>query len=83
MQSCEYTYVEKGERKTRQIRVCNVVFRHGARAISYDNPYLHLAHTVSIDFGDQKSEIKNETVSQDNNWKDELNPVKHYVNTIR
>jgi len=83
MQSCEYTYVGKGVRKTRAIRAYDVVFRHGARVIDHDSPYLHLSHAVSINFGDQKSEIKDETVSQDNNWKHELNPVYHYANTIR
>ena len=83
MRSCEYTYVGKGERKTRAIRARDVVFRQGARVISHDSPDLHLAHTVSINFGDQKSEIKDETVSQDNNWKDELNPVHHFASTIR
>ena len=69
MRSCEYTYIGKGKRKIRPIRTCDVVFRHGARVISHDSPFLHLAHTVSTDFGDQRLEIKVENVSQDNNWK--------------
>ena len=55
----------------------------GVRVISHDSPSIHLADTLSIDFGDQKSDIKDETVYQDNNEKDELNLVKLYANTIR
>ena len=40
-----------------------------------DSPLLHLAQSVSINFGLQKSNIRDESVSQDNNDKPELNPV--------
>ena len=42
-----------------------------------------MAESVSIDFGDQQSEIKDETVSQDNNNKPALNPVKLYAHTVQ
>ena len=35
MRSCKYTYVGKGERKTRPIRLCNIVFRNGAQLLSH------------------------------------------------
>ena len=64
-------------------KACDVVFRNGARVIPHNDPDLHLAETVSIDFGEQKSEIKDETVSQDSNdWK-ELNPVWLFAQTIK
>ena len=51
--------------------------------VPHDSPFLHLAETVSVDFGLQKSKIRDETVSQDNNGKEELNPVILFANTIR
>ena len=83
MRSCEYTFVGYGERKTRAIRAKDVVFRIGNRVIPHSSPHLHKATSVSIDFGDQKSEIKDETVSQDANNKGELNPVVIWAKTIK
>jgi len=83
MRSCEYTFTGNGERKTRPVRPCDIVFWKGAEVIPHDSPHLHKAYSISIDFGDQKSELKNETVSQDNNRKADLNPVTMFANTIR
>ena len=63
MQSCECTFTGMGECKTRPIRVCDIVFRNGAQVIAHNNPNLYLAETVSINFGEQKSNVKDETVS--------------------
>ena len=49
--SCEYAYVGSGERKTRPTQPCDIVFRNGAQVVPHDSPYLHLAESVSIDFG--------------------------------
>ena len=81
--SCEYTYVGSGERKTRPVRPRDVVFRNGAQVVPHGSPHLHLAESVSIDFGHQKSNIRDETVTQDNNGKSDLNPVPLIANTIR
>ena len=83
MRSCEYTYVGKADRKTRAIRVCDIVFRNGAQVVHHDDPNLHLADTVDITFGDQKSNIKDETVSQDRTEDPTLNPVALYAETIQ
>ena len=83
LRSCEYLFVGNNERKTRPIRACDVVFRDGPRVVPHDSPALHLADTVSVDFGDQKSNIRDETVSQDNNHRDDLNPVILFAKTIR
>ena len=83
MRSCEYTFVGNGERKTRAIRAKDVVFCIGNRVIPHKSPHLHRASTVSINFGDQKSEIKDKTVSQDANNKVGLNPVTIWAKTIQ
>jgi hypothetical protein len=85
MRSCEYTYIgTRGERKTRPIRVCDIVFRMGHRVIPHSSMEIFHAEDVSIDFGDQKSDIKDETVSQDsNNNNDGLNPVTLWAFTIQ
>ena len=66
-------------------RVCDVTFRDNMRIMSHDNPNLHNASSVEITFGSQKTEIKDETISQDNNGRplDELNPVPLYAEIVR
>ena len=83
MRSCEYAFAGTGDQKTRPVRVCDIVFRVGARVIPHDSPSLHLAESVSIVFGLQKSNIRDETVSQDNNHRKDLNPVILFANTVR
>jgi hypothetical protein len=83
MRSCEYSFVGTDERKTRAARACDVTFRNGSRIVPHDSPLLHLAQSVSVDFGLQKSNIRDETVSQDNNDKPELNPVILMARTIQ
>ena len=75
MRSCEYSYVGKAERKTKAARAYNITFRVGARIIPHIHPLLHQPGSVSIDFGMQKSNTRDKTVSQDNNDKANLNPV--------
>jgi hypothetical protein len=83
MRSCEYSFVGTEERKTRAARACDVTFRNGARVVPHDSPFLHLSQSVSVDFGLQKSNIRDETVSQDNNDKLKLNPVILMARTIQ
>ena len=82
--SCEYSHVGNiDDRKTGPIRVKDIVFRIGNRVIPHDSKYLLHADSVSIDFGDQKSEIKNETVTQyANSDEGNLNPTLHWIFTI-
>ena len=63
MQSCEYTFIGTRERKIQPIKVCDIVFRNEAQVIAHNDPNLHPAETVSIDFGEQKPNVKDETVS--------------------
>ena len=83
MRSCEYTSVGSKDRKTRPVRPCDIVFRNGAKVVPHNSPLLHLAETVSVDFGFQKSDVRDETVSQDNNGRSGLNPVPLWAHTIR
>ena len=81
--SYKYTYVEKGEQKTQHIRVCTIVFRNGSQVISHKDPLLYLAESVPIDFGDQKSDIKDKIISQGTNNSPKLNPVWLFACTVR
>ena len=83
MRSCEYTSVGGSDRKTRPIEVQDITFMRGNQIIDHSDPLLHLADSVSINFGDQKSEIRNEEVTQYNNDDPEFNPVLHWVTTVR
>lgn len=83
MRSCEFLGVGNRERKTRPIRVRDIVFRRGERIISHESPELLLSDDVSIDFGEQKSELKDETITQDATSDPELNPVTHWAFTVR
>ena len=83
MRSCKYTYVGKGERKTRPIKLRDIVFRNSTQVLSNEDESLHSAETVSIYFGEHKLELKDETVSQDRNDKSGLNPVKLYAGIVR
>jgi hypothetical protein len=83
MRSCEFCYVGTGERKTRPIRLCDIVFRMGSRVLPHNSRHLHKATSVEINFGDQKSDIKDETVSMDNNGRADLNPVTIWAHIVR
>ena len=65
------------------IRVYNIVFRNRAQIMPHESPNLYLAESVSIDFGEQKSNVKDKTLSQDNNNKEALNPVTLFVATVK
>ena len=58
MRSFEYTYLGKVERKTRPIRLCDIVFRNDAQVLSHEDESLHSAETVSIDLVEQKLELR-------------------------
>ena len=84
LRGCEFVFVAKAEdRKTRPIRARDIVFRDGNRIVPHsDLDWNSPPDSVSIDFGDQKSDIKDETVTQDTTDDDELNPIFHYMFTI-
>ena len=83
MRSCEYTSVGTADRKTRPIQVGDITFMIGNTIIPHSHPDLHRADSVSINFGDQKSDIRNEEVTQFSNDDPEFNPVIHWAETVR
>ena len=83
LRGCEYVFVGAGERKTRPIEVRDIIFTRGCTIVPHSDPELHLADAVSINFGDQKSEIRFELVTQYNNSDPQLNPVSNWAYTIR
>ena len=83
LRSCEYLFIGWGERKTRVIEVRDIVFTVGADIIPHSHPYLHMSEAVTINFGDQKSEIRFELVSQYNNGDPQLNPVRNFASIVK
>mmetsp|Transcript_35267 Transcript_35267/g.79113 ORF Transcript_35267/g.79113 Transcript_35267/m.79113 type:complete len:385 (+) Transcript_35267:1924-3078(+) len=83
LRSCEYTYVRPGDRKTRPIQVKDLVFMAGKTVLPHDHPLLAYADTLTINFGDQKTEIRNEQVTQHNNLDCELNPIVNWADTVK
>jgi hypothetical protein len=82
--SCEYTGTQRSEKqRTRPIRACDVTFRQGNRIIPHSHPLIHLADTVTIVFGYQKTDVREESVTQEATNDLELNPVTHWAYTIR
>ena len=83
MCSCEYLDVGSQDRKTRPIRAKDIVFRDGARVIPHHSTRLHQAQSVSVTFGDQKSEKKDKTVTQDRTDNPELDPIDLWADLIK
>ena len=83
LRSCEYLFIGWGERKTRTIEVRDIVFTVGATVIPHDHPFLHMSEAVTINFGDQKSEIRFELVTQYNNDDPQLNPVRNFAAIVK
>ena len=79
------TYVGSKDRKTRPIQVGDITFLKGNKVVPHSDPrpHLHLADSVSINFGDQKTDIRNEEVTQFNNDDPSFNPVIHWAETVR
>ena len=82
MRSCKYLFVGHGDRRTKPLQVQDIVFMVGPTVIPHDHPHLHRAESVTINFGDQKSEIKFEMVTQYNNDDHQLNPVANWAYTV-
>jgi len=53
----------------------------GTKVLAHDHPLLQYADTLTINFGDQKTEIRNEQVTQHNNLDCELNPIVNGADT--
>ena len=83
LRSCEYLFIGHKDRKTRTIEVQDIVFTNGASIVPHSSPHLHLSEAVTINFGDQKSEIRFELVTQYNNGDSQLNPVYNWASIVR
>lgn len=83
MRSCEYSSVGGQDRKTRAIQVRDITFMTGNSVMKHNHPLLDRAESVTINFGDQKSEMKFEAVTQYNSNSRTLNPVVHWATTVR
>lgn len=81
--SCEYSKTPRTEQKTRTSRPCDISFRIGAQEIPHNSPWLHLAETISITFGQQKTEVQEETVTQFRTNDPELCPVNLWAKVIK
>ena len=83
LRSCEYLFVGVNERKTRTIEVQDIVFTNGTLVVPHSHPHLHLSEAVTINFGDQKSHIRFELVTQYNNDDPQLNPVYNWASVVK
>jgi hypothetical protein len=63
MRSCEYVHVT-GTRRTKPLQLQNLRFFQNNRVMSLDDPDLCSATALSITFGFQKTDVRNETVHQ-------------------
>ena len=65
MRSCEYLKTSGDDRKTKPLRLRNLVFRDRRnRIIPHDSPNLHLAKTITIAFEFQKKDLRDDSVTQ-------------------
>ena len=85
MRSCEYSKTPRTEiQKTRPIRPCDITFRRNdGTIIPHDHPNLHLASTLSITFGPQKSETIEETINQYRTDDPVLCPCKLWASVVK
>ncbi len=85
MRSCEYSKTPRTEiQKTRPIRPCDITFRRSdGIIIPHDHPNLHLASTLSITFGPQKSETIDETINQYRTADPVLCPCKLWASVVQ
>ena len=83
MRSCEYSKTAKKEQKTRTLRPCDISFRVGGKVVPHDHPHLHLALSVTCLFGEQKTDIKDEPITQGRTNDPELCPVTLWARVIQ
>lgn len=83
MRSCEYSKTPRKEQKTRTLRPCDITFRVGGREIPHDHPDLHLALTVTCTFGEQKTDIQDEPITQGRTGDPDLCPVTLWAKVIQ
>jgi hypothetical protein len=76
MRSCEYLKLPKGsDRRTKTLRVKNLVFRKNKKFLTHDDPNLHLADSVTITFEFQKKQDQHDQVTHSRSKDDKICPV--------
>ena len=84
MRSCEYSETPgEADKLTGVVRLQDVVFKRFNRTMRHDEPYLHLADIVHVQFSTQKNGDKEDVVTQHNNWDATLNPVLAWAKIVR
>ena len=84
LRSCEYSKTPSSEtQRTQTIQVGSVRFRRQRRLLQHNDPLLHLADTVTIDFVDQKNGRRYNRVTQHRTTDPLICPVKAWAWTIR
>ena len=83
MRSCEYSSVGSQDQKNRAIQVQDITFRMRNAVMKHSHPLLDQADSVTINFGDKKSEIHFEQVTQYKSKHSALNPVVHWAATVQ
>ena len=75
MRSCEYLRTS-GDRRTKPIRLRNMIFRTKNRIVPHDDPNLKLADTITITFEYQKRDLRDDSVTQSRSGHPHLCPVR-------
>ncbi len=82
MQSCEFIKVQ-GPRKTKLLELRSIRFFQGNTLVPHSSPSLTSADCVSITFESQKSDTKDDTISQHKSGDKLLCPVKVWASIVR
>jgi hypothetical protein len=85
MRSCEYLETNASEmsRRTKILRLKNVVFRKNGKHLHHDDPLLHKADLVIITFEFQKNDKRDVSVHMFATNDKVLNPVVAWATTVR
>jgi hypothetical protein len=82
MRSCEYLKVT-GDRRTHPLRLRNLVFRRRNAIVPHDDPNLHLADTITVTFEYQKTELRDDSITQSKSGHILLCPVRAGAAIVR
>ena len=64
MRSCEYLFIERGDRRTEPVRLKSFTFRRGLDVLLLADPELHLADNVTVVFEFQKNDSRKDAITQ-------------------
>jgi hypothetical protein len=83
MRSCEYLDIEGTPRRTKKLCVRNLRFFTNKRELPISSPDLHLAETVSINFEFQKSNTRDDVITQHRSNDPLLCPVVAWAGVVQ